>query len=796
MKTLLTFLSLCFVQTLYAQQYQVEGTVYSTDKVSVAGASISLLNSKDSTWVTTATTNTEGIFTLKAYAGQYILKVTAIGYSAISKRVNVVSDVSGLVFHLDRKNKELQEVVVKERTESIRMELGKTVVDVGKTAKEGIDALELLRKLPGVTVSPSGDISVDGKQGVMLLVDGKRVYMQGQELTAYLRGVMANQVKEVELMTQPSAKYDAEGNVGIINFKMNKNRLKKWKNTSTARYSQGVYGFSSVNTALHYNKGDWHPYIMPAYWGGSSFLEKVELRSAVDKPSGNTLSSVHEDIYMRETFHDYNLKIGVDYDLSERTTVGLFVKGVYHPNDETDKTNSIITDHQNYSELKNVSVNDNGFLRQHMLSNIYANHEFKNKSKLTCNADYYGTWKNMYQRLDSRNYNQQGNLVSTPYLLKSNIPVSSNLYSVKADYEGEVKGQKLEVGVKCSYVTIDEQNLFDQYNGQVWQFDTGRSTHFRYRENINALYVNTSVEKGRWQAQLGVRGELTFINGHELFQDKRFSRERLSLFPTLFVSHQVDSNHTIECNYGRRIKRPFYRELNPFTRFVSQYTYASGNPNLLPQFSNNIELKHGYKSKLFTTLSYASVTNAFTDYFEYDSQTNISNYSTTNQANLKTATLSMYMKLPVIKEWLLTCTGSGYYTSYRGVVGQEMQAQDNWGYSFSLDSQFYFKDGWYASARASYTGPNITLFGQTDSLLYTSASVSKKLWNDSAMLRLDISDPFGWYVLNTETSIQQAHSISNTVFNTRNAALSFSYNIGKGDAKTRKVSNTDEMQRM
>ncbi|MEZ5017191.1 MAG: outer membrane beta-barrel family protein [Flavipsychrobacter sp.] len=795
MKFAITTITLLISLSLSAQDYSINGKVLDEDNHPIVAATVSVLSSKDSSWLKTELTDEYGAFKVKNIkAGKYILHVNSVGYEAGRTALSIVDNAADVNIVLTRKDNQLAGVTVRERTDFIKTELGKTIVDVGKSEKVGINILELLGKLPGVSVSPNGDVSIDGKQGVVLLVDNKPTYMNGEELVAYLRGLSAEEVKQVEIMTQPSAKYDAEGNVGVINLEMNKNKIKGWSSSTNGRYSQGVYPFSSLSSTINFHKDKWHLYAQPGYWGGSSFLEKEQIRIGLVEHTNEQVSKVDESIYMRETFHDYNLKLGADYDLSDKTTIGAFVKGVYHPNNETDRTVSAINNDN--IQIINEAINDNGFLRQHAYANSYITHDFSKKSSIDFSADYFGTWKDIYQQLDSRNYDKAGNAIASPVIFDNKMPVASHVYTAKLDYKGLLGKKTIEAGAKTSYVTIDEKNVFNSYDGQSWRYDTVRSNHFLYNESISAAYLDASWDWDKWQMQIGARGELSFVSGHELFQDKKFSRNRFNLFPTVFVSYKVDSNNSIECNYGRRIKRPFYRELNPFTRFVSQYNYAVGNPLLQPEYSDNIQLKHSYKNKLITTLGFARNTNVFTRVFTLDKQTNISNYSTTNNANRTTVDLSMYLRLPIVKEWLLTCTGGGYYTAFNGKIGSQMVDSSAWGYTVKIDSQFYFKKGWYASVNAQYMGPNITPFGHVDSFLFTNASLSKKVLDDAGTLKLNLSDPFGLYTINTYAQIEQTISNDKTRFNTQNVALSFSYNIGKKTKKDRNTEMAEEIQRM
>lgn len=776
-----------------AQSYELSGVVEDKNGSTVATANVSLLKSTDSTWLQTNITNDNGEYVFKGVvAGKYIIATNALGYKTNYNAISVLGNTLTHKIVIELLNNSLDQVVVSGQRNRVRSELGKMILEVGDNAKQGKNVLELLRDLPGVTVSPTGTISVQGKAGLMVLLNGKPSYLEGEELAAYLRGLSAVDIKNVELMTQPSAKYDAEGNVGIININTDKKRNEGWSGNGFIRHSQGMYGVTAGNATINYKRNNVTLYATPGTYFGSNSLLRTTNTVATDPSSGSIISSVNEDAFLKETYDDYNLKLGTDIELSGNTTIGGYVKGIYHTNDELDRTKTLIVDNVNDNRVVNIANGYNGHTRTLWYGNAYIDHKLSDKHKLSGQVDYFRTDKKMYQRLATTNYDKYGAAMPDRTLLDNDIPVLSDLYSAKVDYTGSVGDYQLECGLKSSYVWIDDENIFYVSKAGMMQYDSSISNHFKYDESISAAYVSANATKGKWQAKAGLRSELSFIKGKEYVQGGHFSRTRLALFPTVFASCKADSNNTIELNYGRRIKRPYYRELNPFRRFESQYRYASGNPNLLPQYANNLELKHNYKSRLITSLSYAYTTDMFTGILNYDEQTNVSKYSTTNNGYGHAIDLSMYLNIPVINEWLLTSTGSGWYVA--NYNKQDMSK--GFGYSISLDSQFTFKHGWYADINVSYTSRLLqSTNGEVAASVWSGANVSKKLFNDSGTLKLSVSDPFNIYRYKPTLVTGNTVSEGNYVFTSSAAILSFSYNFGNNDRKTRN-SSTDELNRM
>ena len=228
---------------------------------------------------------------------------------------------------------------------------------------------------------------------------------------------------------------------------------------------------------------------------------------------------------------------------------------------------------------------------------------------------------------------------------------------------------------------------------------------FYYDESISAAYVSASASKDKWQAQAGVRVEHTYAKGELLTTDETFERNYTTIFPTAYISYKANDKNTIEANYGKRIQRPFYRELNPFTLVTSQYNFSVGNPMLAPMFTNNIELKHNYRSRLITTVSYSVVNGVFTRELSFDNATNVSNYSTTNNGRKRRSALSAYYNRQINNWWGVSATGNVWYDEFEGRFDDRDVYATTTGLFMKLDTQLTLKDGWYVKCGANYLSP-------------------------------------------------------------------------------------------
>ncbi len=772
--------------TQLSAQYSITGTVQTEKGVAIEMAYVSLLNGADSSLVATGQTNDEGMYRYENIAaGKYIIDVQALGYRQAKHPALVTGNTTIQRIVLSAQGVQMNEVIVADKKDVIKSELGKTVVHVRESMKAGNNLLDLLRNMPGVVVGADGVISITGKEGVIVLVNDKPIRLAGRDLAEYLKGVQADEVAKIELMTQPSAKYDAEGNAGIINVKMDKNGKQGWAGVANATYSQGKYPFVAANSNITYKKDKLTYNLNPGYYQGQGFLRSKNKTES--KLNGETVAVISEESFRKEVFPDYSLKAGIDYDMNERTTMSFSAKGIYHTNREVDKTNSVIANLQTDSDIYNYSENRNGHQRRHIELDGYFKHEIDSNSNVQLNAGSFINRREIYQELDSRNYNEAGIQVNEPLILNNTIPDKTDLYVLKADYERKAGKVQVEAGVKANYTTIDEANLFDRYANGQWVHDTLRTNQFLYDELISVAYITGTTAINKLQLQAGLRAEHTYAEGNQVTQDIRFVRNYLSLFPTAFANYKINDNHTVEGNYGRRVRRPYYRELNPFAWYISQYNLKTGNPMLSPMFTHNAELKHNFKGKFITTANWSESLGTFIETLTFDNSTNVSTHSTTN--NGRNTSLSLFGHYTnQVTGWLnLGLMAGGHYTEFEADYNGRHRYASATGFYASIDTQFSFKKGWSASAHSRYAGPyRNSVVQMTGCSLWLNAEVAKTMFNDTVTIRVSVHDPFHTYRYIYDIQQPDAVVSSSAMFNTQTVGCTFSYNFGKHDEGRRR----------
>jgi len=794
-KTLLTALFATTLSlSLFAQAPagHISGEVTDDNRKPIEAASISLLHAGDSSRVRQTVTDKTGRYVFEKIAeGKYLVSASSVGHSIQYSPTFEVSAAQSSValgsLALAAAAKNLQEVAVVGKRPLIEQKADRMVINVDASpANAGSTALDVLERSPGVTLDKDDNISLKGKQGVTVMIDNKPTYLSAAQLTSYLKSLPASAIDQIELMTNPSAKYDAAGNSGIINIKTKKNKTKGFNGSVNLTHTQGVYPKPSGSLNLNYRNGKANFFLNGGYsrWEGYQHLDigRTYLNPGPDRVV-NSIFSQGTEIHFANP--EMNLKFGMDYFLSNKTTLGFVVSGFRNKENNFTTSNIFLKDAHNSvdSMVNSSSVSKNNWKNGSI--NLNFRHQFDSTGReLTVDLDYV--------RYSSQNDQHFDNITTYPgkndrleTVLTGNLPSTINIYTFKSDYTHPLaRDLKLEAGVKSSYVNTDNMaNYFNIINNDP-EVDTAKTNHFLYRENINAAYVNLNKQYKKWGVQAGLRVENTNYRGHQLGngisvinRDSTFSRNYFSFFPTLYISYQASEKNQFSVNYGRRIDRPAYQDLNPFLFFLDQYTYQAGNPYLQPQFSHNVELSHTYAGFLSTTLNYSYTEDFFSETFEQSGRATILRNG--NIGSRQNAGIAVSAQLHVTKWWMSILYSNVNYTKFKGVLYGEPISVDATTLTLNVNNQFTFSHGWSAELSGWYRTKGVEGQIVIYSLGQATAAVSKKLLQDKASIKLGVRDflytnkPHGYL------NFQQTEATFHNNRDSRQVSMTFSYRFGK-----------------
>ncbi len=774
---------------------KVNGTVTSAQKP-VDAASVGLLRAKDSGVVKLAVSDKTGAFELENLKqGKYLVSVQAAGHSKFYSEVFEISaantNYTVKSIALKASSKELAGVTVTASKPMIEQKIDRTIVNVeASVSNTGTNALEVLEKSPGISVDKDGNISLKGKQGVQVFIDGRPTYLSGQDLANMLRNLQSSQLDQLEIMTNPPAKYDAAGNSGIINIKTKKNKQVGYNGSVTASYGQGVFPKTNESANMNYRNGSINLFGNISYSYRERFQQLTIQRSFADDVTKNVLSRFSQENNLRNKDYGLNGKIGMDYFASKKTTLGVVLTGNTSDQDFASRGIINIANAANSPVSQTRAFSDNSSFWNNFSTNINMRHAIDTTgSEITADIDYIKYGSGTTTQVTNGYYDPSGSMLagSKPDTLLGKLPQSVNIYSAKVDYLKPLKkGARFEAGLKTSVVKTDNNASYDSliYGNRVHDF--GRSNHFVYEENINAAYVNISgpISK-KFSGQLGLRFENTHATGNQLTTGTVFTRDYSQLFPTAFLQYQVNAKNTLVLNYGKRISRPDYSDLNPFVTFIDRYTYMQGNPNLKPQFSHNVELTHTYNNFLTTTLNYSKTTDIIQDVFEQNSAKNETFVKKSNIASRRQLGISVNAAFPITKWWSNNFYTNIYNNQFQGIVNNEYVNADATTAMFNVNEQFKFNKGWGAELSGFYRTPGLEGILKISGFGAMNVGVSKQLMKNKASLRLSVRDILWSQRMKATSQLNNVDAQFQQYSDSRVINIAFTYRFMKG-----KVGNT------
>lgn len=677
---------------------------------------------------------------------------------------------------------------------------GKTIVNVeAAVTNTGTTVLEVLEKSPGVMVDKNGGISMQGKAGVLVMIDDKPTYLSGTDLNNLLSSMSSSQVETIELMPNPPAKYDASGNAGIINIKTKKNKVKGFNGSAMVAASQGVYPKHNNNLILNYRSGKYNTFFTYSTNINKYLTDIYALRKYYNN-SGNITAVLDQPTYFTGLGINGTLKTGIDYYATDKTTIGLVLGGTaVHRKGTSDAAatwlnpagavdSSVLTTSSSVNTFRNGSVNVN--LR----------HSITKQQDLAIDLDALEYKLGSNQQFNNHlqvtgGYNEAS---------RGDIPTSIKILSAKADHTLRFgKNSTLLSGVKTSHIRTDNIASYQNLSGATWQEDYGKSNHFIYSENINAVYSSLQTKYKRFSIQAGLRYEATGYDAHQLgniqVKDSAFNRNYSGLFPSGYITYQADTANAFTFTAGRRIDRPVFQVLNPFTFIINKYTYQNGNPYIVPQYSTNLELSHQYKEWLTTTVSYSFIKNYFSQLFLTDTATGLLYYSQGNVGHVHNIGASITLVLSPTKWWSFTLQPFFNHKELKGFNGNANFKSDINQLNVNMSNSFTFAkiysgelSGFYTTRARNDLQERLYPTGQL------SLGVSRPVLKKKATLKLSLRDLFYTNAMEGLTQFATATEYFIVRRDSRVINISFTYRFGKAFKATKRNSGGagDEMERV
>ena len=785
---LLTSWLLCGMMfiTADANASSIYGFIRDSSSQAVEVATISLFRASDSVFVKAELTDAEGKFEfVEIPAGNYYLTVTLLGYqdhiSDVFHYEGGTSTFSLGDIYLSSAGIQLDEISVVAAKPFIERRSDRLIVNVeGSILSSGASAMEALERSPGIIVSANDAISIRGRSGVIFMIDGKPTPMSGQDLANFLKGMPASSIERIEIITNPSAKYDAAGNAGMIDIRLKKDKNQGTNGTLSANLAQGVYPKAGAGISINHRKKKFNLFGSYNYNYRMGFNDLRLYRSFFEE--GERTGAYNQRNYLKLPFHFNMGRAGLDYSISPNTIIGVLANvnlNKFKPNGENRSTvenekQEVISSFRTTNDSKDVwpSYSFNGNIK----------HTFpKSKVEVSADIDYARYWNETEQNFTTRYFNTEGIEYQPLYLLVGDLAGNLDIRSFKADLVLPIGGEtKLEAGVKASIVGADNNlQFFDKSDLSNPVFDSTISNHFIYEEKINAAYLNFTRNWPKFSLQSGLRVENTIAEGIQMINSTSFDRNYVNLFPSVFLNYNFSEQYAMGLSMSRRLDRPSYQQLNPFKFFLDPTTYREGNPFLNPQFTWSFEWNHTIAQRYTVTLAYALTTDNITQVIgPVEGVDRVTVQTDKNLDNVENYSLSASLPFTIGKWWNSINNITSYFSNYQGSFANTVLNDGNLVFDFYTNNTFTLGKDWSAEFNFNYHSRELYAFMDLNPRWGVGAGIQKQLFNKKATLRLAVTDIF-WENLPSALITYRDYTETFDVYReTRQAIVSYTHRFG------------------
>ncbi len=780
MKTLFTVLGTFLTLGSILAQNEVSGKLMQLDE-SVPYANVILKNAQDSSIAKVEFSDDDGNFNLMGMDnGSYFLELSAVSlstyYSDIIELQGEKIDLGTIEMKSD--DNELAEVTVVAQKPLVEVLPDRTVFNVSTSeANIGNNGMELLRKAPGIIVDNNNNIIVQGRTGVRVYINDKPSPLEGNDLVSYLQSLQSSDIEAIEVISDPSSKYDAEGTAGIINIRLLKDSNLGtngsvnlgWRVGTFAKYNAGLRLNHKVKGANFY--GSW-----------SNSQGKWFSYSHFDRTQNNYQLAIDEESISKR--NENNFRVGADINIGKNGTLGALVSGVIANGESGNSSTTVIDSQQTNEWIENLAArNDVSGDKSNINYNL--NYQYRLEDKLW-NVDVdYGTF-------NKEEFSNQPNHYTYPVrndsliLNQSDAITDISIFTAKIDHERNIGQWKMESGLKTANITTENQFDFYDATSGVQVLDIEQSNDFDYTENVNAAYVNFSSKSEKWGYQMGLRLEQTNSEGTLYGLDntirEKTERSYVDLFPSGGITYNINEKNTVRYTFSRRIDRPNYEDLNPFEMRVNQLSFRRGNPKLNPQYTNSMQLAWTHNYTWNFSLGYAKTKDVFAQIFDNSSDkgTFIMSDNIAEQDNIS---FNVSKPFTINKWWSNYTNLSSFYSKYQS---ESLPTLDVYSASIFTQNTFTLNPKMSMELSGFYSTPSV--WGgtfRTDRMWGLDVGFSWKILKDKGSLKVAVTDILKTMKWSGDSDYRGIQIVGNGGWEAQQLKVNFSYNFGNEKLKTR-----------
>jgi len=693
MKTFLSLILLAFIVFIpnrVFSQNQVGGQIVDKENQPVSFANVVLLNAKDSVSVIKGMiSEDDGSFLFEEIENRpYILKISFLGFADYIKRFEVEGNTNLGKIELQETSNSLDEVTLKARKPKIERKIDRISFNVENSVISSLNTYEILKRTPGVIVS-QGELLVKNRPATVYIND-RKVYLSTAELEQLLSGLSGENVKSVEVITTPPARYEAEGSGAILNIVMSKNPSIGYKGSVNASNTVAVLPKYSLGTSQYYKTNNLNAFASYNF-NANNIYKNDESNVTYFEPDGSENSTWLGDFERDTKNYAHSLNTILDFTLSEKSSLSLSANLNFTPKNDSDLRGQ--TDIYSASgSLDSLFTTDSRL--ENEAKNMLFNADFstslgENGAKLSAQVNYIRYDKDQDQDLNTTYFYGNGDEIRNNIIMTKAMQ-NSDIYTGQVDITTNMGSLPVETGIK--YAGITSNSALDFYNNTFALQVDELSDALDYDENIYAAYFSTSKELGKWSLKAGLRGEYTDITGISAQNGLVNDQDYFQLFPTFYAMRNIGEESSISLEYNRRIERPRFQSLNPFQYYINENNVKEGNPALVPGIANKVLFNYSYKGTLFFDLYWDRV----------DRSPSVLSF----QDNQKQLLRTVNDNLDYTQQFSLDITYANFVT--------------NWYYLYGYLSGFYMENQIYAreSAAETYTIDTFSAFLNVGNYFY------------------------------------------------------------------------------
>ncbi|BAV94155.1 TonB-dependent outer membrane receptor [Ichthyobacterium seriolicida] len=773
-------------------QYRISGKIQDSDKLPLEYTEV-ILQTLDSVAIKSKLTDKEGYFIIDDInKGEYELIMRYFSENIHNQIISVEKDLDLKTIYVNP-DVSLKEIVLEAKNPVIEKKPDRLILNVeNSVAATGRNALEVLKITPRLKVE-NDKISMIGKEGMSVMINGRIVQFSGEELSNYLMTLNSEDLKKIEVIPNPPAKYSAAGNSGLINIVTKKSIIDQWNASLKGSYLQRSKPSGTTGASFNFKKGDLE-IISRIGYSYYMFVSREKSQTEYAKPWKANNNK-------ERTVNFLSPKLGLEYKINDKLSTGFdynFFFGKPFVNENSKTTQGYDTSSE--IDYETITKNDMQFrqnsLNYHIIYDIdtigrklsldfdFMNYNFKAKRDIGI--------KTLVLSEGSNNKILNKHDKDKSYGVQDVVN-----YSVNLDMEHPTEFANYNYGGRAVFIETNSPNkYYDILNGKEI-LNTQTSNEFNYRENNQAIYFSAQKNiSEKFQAKIGLRYEFTQTKGHSKTLNKTNKTTYSELFPTVYLSYNLDDHNSFNINYGKRIKRPSYWHLNPFVWETSKNVYVKGNQHLKPSFTDNIELEYTYKGISFTAISYSYTSDGFGEISKIDKSTNKTERMHLNYYDKKNIGINQTFIYNLTEWWNLNATANVYYQHTDSKAELPLKKLSGWNSYFNLSNNFILTPDKTLSANLNfvYVPAGIYELENIDSYNNLNFSLRWLLLDKNLTLSLNTTDIFNSSIRNSTTVYDGIESSYEYFHDDRSIMVGISYRFGDNFRSTRARSKNREEQ--